>query len=72
MNTTLLARPTTSRARQISADEYWRMSKVGFFNDQRVEFIGDEIVEKPPQSNWHAVGIIRVQVALEEAFGEHY
>ena len=57
------------RRRQFTAAEFWRMYDLGFFNDQRVELIGGEIVTNMPQSNWHAIGISLMQSALQAAFG---
>lgn len=54
--------------RQFTAAEFWKMYELGFFNNQRVELIGGEIVAMAAQSNWHWVGVSNVQDALELAF----
>ena len=56
------------RSRRFTAAEFWRMYELGFFNDQRVELIGGEIVTTMTQSNWHWVGVSNVQDALELVF----
>ncbi len=60
------------RRRQFTAAEFWKMYELGFFNQQRVELIGGEIVTKMTQSNWHAIGISYMRDALEAAFGPAY
>jgi Uma2 family endonuclease len=60
------------RTRQFTAAEFWRMYDLGFFNDQRVELIGGEIVTKLTQSNWHAIGLDLMRDALAAAFGPNY
>lgn len=54
--------------RQFTAAEFWKMYELGFFNNQRVELIGGEIVAVAAQSNWHAIGVSNVQDALETVF----
>jgi Uma2 family endonuclease len=60
------------RTRQFTAAEFWRMYDLGFFNDQRVELIGGEIVTKLTQSNWHAIGLDLMRDALAGVFGPNY
>lgn len=57
------------RRRPFTAAEFWKMYELGFFNGQRVELIGGEIVAMAAQSNLHAVGIDLIRCALEAAFG---
>jgi len=54
--------------RPFTAAEFWKMYELGFFNNQRVELIGGEIVAMAAQSNWHWVGVSNVQDALELVF----
>ena len=60
------------RRRPFTAAEFWRMHDLGFFNSQRVELLGGEIVTKMTQSNWHAIGIDLMRDALVAAFGPNY
>ena len=50
-------------------DEYYRLGEMNFFGDRRVELIGGEILEVPPQSNWHAQGIEAIADFCRQAFG---
>jgi Uma2 family endonuclease len=45
------------------------MAEAGLFLDCRVELIEGEIVEMPPQKNFHAAAISLTQDALNAAFG---
>jgi Uma2 family endonuclease len=58
--------------RPFSRDEYWAMAKLGFFDDQRVELIGGEVVVVAAQGNAHGAGVTLVRRALEAAFGDGY
>lgn len=58
----------TRRVRPITAAEFWKMNELGFFNEQRVELIGGEIIAMAAQTNWHAVGISNVHDALQLVF----
>lgn len=60
------ARPTR---RRWTLDEFDRMAELGLFVGQRVELIGGEIIEMPPQRNQHAIATGLVQDALAAAFG---
>ena len=59
---------TQRRTRPITAAEYWRMAELGFFNSERVEFIGGEIVGMSPQTNWHVSSVMNIQFALMAIF----
>jgi Uma2 family endonuclease len=61
-----------NRPRQFTRAEYYRMSELGFFSDQRVELIGGEIIEMAAQSNLHGLGISLVYDALVQAFGPNF
>jgi Uma2 family endonuclease len=60
------------RRRPFTKDEYYRMSELGFFNGQRVQLIGGEIVQMAAQSNLHQLGIGLVYDALVAAFGPNF
>jgi Uma2 family endonuclease len=57
------------RSRQWSLEEYYRLSDLGFFQDQRVQLIGGEIIQMAAQNNPHSMGIKLAEDALEAAFG---
>lgn len=61
-----VARPTK---RRWTLAEYYRMAELGLFHGQRVELIGGEIIEMPPQRNEHAIATGLVEDALAAAFG---
>ena len=48
--------------------EYYRLADEGWFTGQRVQLIGGEIVQMPPQGHQHAMGILRVFQFLQAAF----
>jgi Uma2 family endonuclease len=48
------------------------MADLGLFRDQRVELIEGTIVQMPPQTNFHVVGIDLVSKALGAAFGPRF
>jgi Uma2 family endonuclease len=50
----------------------YRLLDLGFFQDQRVELIGGEILLMASQKNIHAVGIKLTEDALIVAFGPGY
>ena len=52
-----------------SRDEYYRLGEINFFGDSKVELIGGEIQQVPPQSNWHANGIEALAEFFRAAFG---
>jgi Uma2 family endonuclease len=52
--------------------EYYRLSALGFFREQRVELIEGVIVQMPAQKNFHALSIKLTDDALEVAFGSGY
>src|SRR5439155_3890171 len=60
---------STPRRRRWTRDEYYRLAEIGFFRDQRVELVDGEIVQMPPQKNFHVIGIDLVHQALQKAFG---
>lgn len=57
------------RRPRITGDQYVRMYEAGIFSGIRVELIGGEIVEMPPQGNHHGATIRRVERTLEVVFG---
>jgi Uma2 family endonuclease len=53
-------------------EEYYRLSELGFFQDQRVELIGGEIIQMAAQKNPHSMGIGLAEDTLKAAFGPGY
>lgn len=53
-------------------DEYYHLGEINFFGDRRVELIGGEIYEVPPQSNIHANGIEAVAENMRAVFAGNY
>src|SRR6266853_670905 len=60
------------KTRRWSRAEYTMMAELGLFDGQRVELVDGEIMQMPPQKNWHFVTIKLVEEALESAFGPGY
>ena len=54
------ANPVQPRTRRFTRDEYHQMADMGFFQGQRVELIGGEIVEMSAQKDEHAFTITLV------------
>src|SRR5581483_9607614 len=54
---------------RFTCEQFWEMCERGYFVGKRVELIGGEIVEMPPQGNKHGATIRRVERTLEGAFG---
>jgi Uma2 family endonuclease len=61
-----IVKPTT---RRWTRAEYYHLAELGWFRNQRVELIEGEIIQMPPQKNFHAVAIGLAEQALEGAFG---
>lgn len=55
--------------RLFNREEYYRLSYEGYFNDERVELIGGEIVTMAAQGNPHGLSISLTDDALQAAFG---
>src|SRR5258708_5577650 len=64
-----VAEPIT---RRWTREEYYRMADDGYFNGQRVELIGGEIVVMSPQNPRHFSEIKRVETQLEFVFDHGY
>ncbi|MGI4787824.1 MAG: Uma2 family endonuclease [Janthinobacterium lividum] len=58
------------RPRRLTTAEYYHLSELGFFEDERVELLDGEIWTLPPQKTPHYAAIRRTVDALENAFGE--
>jgi hypothetical protein len=52
---TSIAARTEPRVRRWTRDEYYRMGRIGLFENQRVELIGGEVIQMSPQASPHAV-----------------
>lgn len=59
-------------AKRWTAKEYLRLTKLGFFDDTRVELIGGEISEMSPQLNPHVLAVELTVEALRAAFGDEF
>src|SRR5947209_11599809 len=58
--------------RHFNVDEYYRMAAAGVFSeDDRVELIEGEIVEKNPIGSRHAACVVRLTKLLERLAGDH-
>lgn len=55
--------------RTITLDEYTRLSELGFFDGQRVELIGGEVVVQPAQSSAHVLSVELSREELNRALG---
>ena len=60
------------RPHRWSREQYYRMLDLGWFQDQRVELIDGEVLDMPPQKNFHALAITLTEDALKSAFGVNY
>lgn len=60
------------RPRRWTTAEYYRMSDLGLFDDERVELLDGEIWTLPAQKTPHFAAIRRAVDALEAAFGEGF
>src|SRR5687768_9659325 len=56
------------RIRRFTRDEYHRMADIGFFQGQRVELIGGEVVEMAAQKDEHAFSVRLTAHALRSIF----
>ena len=62
---------TATTIRRFSRDEYYQMARSGILRqDERVELIHGEIVNKTPQGTTHAAFINFLDAQLQQAFGE--
>jgi Uma2 family endonuclease len=63
--------PSTAEPRPYrwTADEYYKLSEAGFFQDRRVQLIDGEIIEMPIQTNFHAAARTLTRDVLSQAFG---
>ncbi len=55
--------------RPLTAAEFWRLAESGFFENERVELIGGEIVTVSPQGGRHSFFTEYAKAALEDVFG---
>jgi Uma2 family endonuclease len=63
---------TEPRPHRWTRTEYCRMAEAGLFDGRRVELIDGEVLDMPPQKNWHFVAVKLVEDALTLAFGPSY
>jgi Uma2 family endonuclease len=59
----------TPATTKIDLAEYYAMDRRGEFAERRVELIDGEVIEKPMQSNFHALSIGKTQLSLMSLFG---
>jgi Uma2 family endonuclease len=62
-------RPAVPAARRFTRAEYYQMANMGWFEGQRVELIGGEIVEMPALNPPHPAATKLTEKTLEAAFG---
>jgi Uma2 family endonuclease len=55
-----------------TSEEYYRLCEADWFQERRVELIDGEIIERPSQTNWHAMGVSLTRDALRAAFGPNH
>ena len=60
------------KKRRWTRAEYYRMAELGLFRGQRVELVGGEIVQMPPQRDTHVVGVSLTAKAVGRAFGQGF
>jgi len=53
-------------------EEYYRLSELGWFQNERVELIDGEILVMSPQSHVHYLALDRIYRCLEKVFGKQY
>ena len=58
------------RPRLFSSDEYHKLADLGFFQNERVELIGGEIVELSPQNSIHSACLTLVDCLLRRIEAE--
>jgi Uma2 family endonuclease len=63
-----IANPVQPRTRRFTREEYHQMADMGFFQNQRVELIGGEIVEMAAQKDQHAFSVRLTAHALRPIF----
>src|SRR5436190_16128803 len=63
-----IANPVQPRTRRFTREEYHQMADMGFFQGQRVELIGGEIVEMAAQKDQHAFSVRLTAHALRPIF----
>lgn len=72
MNAVLTAPQPQPTRRPFTADEFHAMARDGYFDDQRVELIGGEILLMSSQSNLHGLGNTFMSQELMRVFGPNY
>lgn len=68
MNPTII----TPRPYRWSREQFFQMLDLGWFQDERVELIGGEVIEMAAQLDLHLASITATQDALRLAFGSGY
>lgn len=62
--------PDEVRPHRFDLEEYLRLSELGFFEGQRVEFIDGEILDMPAQRDSHVSGVTRARKWCDATFDE--
>lgn len=60
--------PVEPRPVRWTREQYYALGKLGHFDGKRVQLFDGEIIEMPPQGNWHAVVIGKTLDALAAVF----
>ena len=61
--------PSIPERRRWTREEYYRLSELGLFLEERVELIDGDIILRPRQTNLHSLAIALTCDALNVAFG---
>jgi Uma2 family endonuclease len=62
----------TPRPFRWTVEKYDRLARGGFFDGRRVELIEGRIIEMPPQTEPHVLGVTLARQAAAKAFGDGY
>src|SRR5215469_10474796 len=65
-------RGSEPRLHRWTREQYYQMLDLGWFQDQRVELIDGEVIDMPPQKNFHALSIKLTDTVLNSTFGSSY
>ena len=58
------------RPRRWTLAEYYQMGDLGWFDDQRVELVGGEVLEMPPKKDLHVACVSLAAKSVARAFGD--
>jgi len=64
------AAPPEPQTRKWTREEFYKAAEMGWFTGQRVVLLAGEVIEMPPQGNWHSVVLERCERVLRRLFPE--